>query len=761
MSIRPGKFLGASALALAAFAGVAHAQAQAPAASSGDIIVTAQKRSENLQTVPAAVSVLQGGQIGAAVNIENIQQLVPTLNFRKGGTSLNSSLFLRGVGTINFSIAAEPSVATVLDGVVLARAGEAFGDLYDIERIEVLRGPQGTLFGKNASAGAINIVSKKPGSEFGGQIEASLFEDGDSRIKASVDVPVSDTVRSRITAFKSDYEGNITNLTTGGRINGYDRWGARAIVDWKASPKLDFTFIGDYRRSDDNCCGEVIGAPPAGANQAAVRALLSGVTFAGDETRQVRHDFITQTKEESWGVSGQADYQLGDFTLTSITSYRRWDNQELREGDWLDRSAAYVGNAFASISDDGPQESTTLTQELRIASPTGKPIEYVAGLYYYRADADRIFTRNTQACTASTLAPDATGVAPCQPFRSTFASGTSTAFFGSKFENTAAFADARAHLSEDLTLIGGVRFTHDELAYYHSRIPSAVGGLPGLRTDTTGFVGSTDNDNVSGRVGAQYQLTPSVMTYATWSRGYKGPAFNVFFNMNATQRNVIEAETADSYELGAKTSFFDNKLILNLAAFNAKYENYQANNFDLLNGVVITRLTNAGDVSTKGFEADWLLRPTDAFTVTGGFAYTDAQVDNFRTPAGQTQTVRPGSPLALAPKIKGTIGVDYRMESSLPVLVYFGGQFAFTGEQFSDLGQNPLLRIPAQNIFDASIGFSDKQDRYRVTLIGKNLTDESFASLITPGGPGGALRYLIPREADRYFGISLRTKFGG
>lgn len=758
MTIRHGKLFGASALALATMlGGVAHAQA----ASDGEIIVTAQKRSENLQTVPAAVSVLQGGQIGAAVNIENVQQLVPTLNFRKGGTSLNSSLFLRGVGTINFSIAAEPSVATVLDGVVLARAGEAFGDLNDIERIEVLRGPQGTLFGKNASAGAINIVSKKPGSVYGGQVEASVFEDDDYRLKGSADLPFSDNVRGRVTAFKSNYNGNITNLSGNNtKVNGYDRWGVRGILDVKASSKLDLTFIGDYREADDNCCTEVIGAPPAGANQAAITSLLSGVQFAGDETRQVRNNLITSTVEESWGVSAQADYQLGDFTVTSITAYRGWDNREIREGDWLATPAAYVGNAFAQLHDDGPQESKTFSQELRIASPTGKMFEYVAGLYYYRADADRIFTRSDVVCTASTLAIDATGQRPCAAGQSTIVTPSSTAFFGSEFKNTAAFADGRAHLTDALTLIAGVRFTRDELAYYHSRIPSPI-AAPGLRTDTTGFVGSTDNDNVSGRLGAQYQVTPDIMTYATWSRGYKGPAFNVFFNMNATQRNVIEPESADSYEIGAKTSFFDNKLILNLAAFDAKYKNYQANNFDTLNGVVITRLTNAGDVSTQGVEADWLVRPTDALTITGGVAYTDAQVDNFRTPAGQTQAVRPGSPLALSPKVKGTLGVDYRLVSSLPVLVYLNGQFSHTGEQYSDLGQNPLLRIDAYDVFDASIGISDKQDRYRLTLIGKNLTDESFASLITPGGPGGALRYLIPREADRYFGLSLRAKFGG
>jgi iron complex outermembrane receptor protein len=736
-----------------------------PAESAEVIVVTAQKRVQNVQEVAAAVSVIGGEAIDRAggYNIETVQAQIPTLNFRKGGTNLNSSLFLRGVGTINFSIAAEPSVAVVLDGVVLTRAGEAFGDLSDIQRIEVLRGPQGTLFGKNSSAGVVNIVSRSPGSVYGGDIQLTANEGNEFKVRASVDVPLSEQVRSRLTFFGGTYDGNITNLTTGDKINGYERYGVRGIVDIDASEDLKVRLIGDYRKADDPCCGEVIGTAPTGANAAALTSLLSGVTFAGDETRTVRNNLVTKTEEEAWGVSAQADWNVGEFTVTSITAYRGWDNTEIREGDWLDKAAAYVGNGFAQLHDNGPQTSTTFSQELRLTSPSDQPLEYVVGAFYSKAETERDFRRDVIVCTASTLAIDATGVRPCSNATgaSTFVTAFSSANFGSESRNAAIFADGTYKATERLSVVAGIRATKDELSYYHNRVAAPAAGLPGLRNDTSGFAGSTDEDNISGKLGLKYQASEDINFYLTQSRGYKGPAYNVFFNMNPTGLNAIEPETVDSTEGGVKTAFLDNRVIVNLAVFRAVYENFQANNFDTLNGVVITRLTNAGNVSTTGFELDWLIRADNGLTLNGGLAVTDAQIEEFRDANLVLSATRRGERLALSPRFKASLAANYQWEpEALPGIVHLDGQIAYTSDQFSDTGENPLLRIPETTIVDASIGFSDKQDRYRLTLTVKNLTDEKFASLVTPGGPGGALRYLIPREADRYVGLTLRAKWG-
>ncbi|MGH8176769.1 MAG: TonB-dependent receptor [Steroidobacter sp.] len=748
--------LGALVAAAGALAQDAEPQSAA-ALGLEEIIVTAQKRTENIQDVPAAVTVLSGSQIenSGALNVEGLLSLVPTLNFRESVSTIDSSIFLRGVGTINFSIAAEPSVAFVLDGVVQARAGEAFGDLYDIERIEVLRGPQGTLFGKNASGGVVNVVSRKPADEFGGYVDVSAFEDNEYRARASVDLPLGDSVRSRFTATYGSFDGFIRNLTHGRDVNGYERWGMRGILEADVSEKLTLTFIADYREANDDCCAEVIGTVPTGT----AAGTQAGVTIDGDETREVRNNLINETIETSWGGSLQADYDLGDGTLTSITAYRDWENDGLRDGDYTD--TAFVG--IAQLHDYGPQPSTTFTQELRYASPSGKRVEYVVGAYYYEAEAERTFQRDDIVCSASTL-PPANGLTPCAPGSSVLTFPSSVATFGSTIENIAAFGQATFNVTDALRLIAGGRYTRDEVSAHHDRIGSLIPG-PGVRTDGSGYRLNTDDSDFSPRAGVQYDFSDDLMSYATYARGYKGPAFNVFFNQNPDQLNAIEAETADSYEVGLKSTLFDQRLLFNTAVFYAEYDNFQANNFDLLNGVVITRLTNAGTISTRGVELDLLARPTDNFTLSGGVAYTDAQIDEFNLPPGSPSTdTRKGERLPLAPEWKVSLAANWRVALPTSFDLEFGATGVYTDEQVSDLNNNPVQRpaltIPSYSTVDANIALVDDDERYRVNLMINNVFDESYASLITPGGPGGSYRYLIPRDADRYVGVSVRMNFG-
>ncbi len=734
------------------------------------LVVTAQKREQSLQEVPVAVTYVDGTQVEklGGFNIEQLKLLVPSLNVRKTNTALNQALFLRGVGTINFAIAAQPSVAAVLDGVVLSSAGEAFGDLYDVERIEVLRGPQGTLFGKNASAGVVNIISRMPSEEFGGYVDIGWFEDNERRIKASIDAPFSPALRSRTTVTWGQFDGNIENISSsaaGGTVNGYDRKGIRSI--WQADPSDNvlLTFIADYRESDDNCCVEVIGQAPTGANGAALNSLLR-TNFRGDATREVRQNLQMRSTEEAWGLSLQADVSLENATLTSITAFRTWDSTEFREGDWLDTPAAYVGNAFAQLHDFGPQETDTFSQELRLAGSMDI-VDYVLGAYYSQTDAERFFQRNTVVCRSTTSAPDATGLAPCRPGSSVIESPSASALFGADFKNLAVFADGTFPVADRWNLIGGLRWTRDEISYEHLYNFSPVPG-PGIRTQAGGgtafLSGSDDSTELSGRAGVQWEVNDDFMTYLTYSRGYKGPAFNVFFNMGPNNTQVIEAETADSFELGFKSTLADGRIFVSGAAFSAKYDNFQANNFLFLNGALITTLTNAGEVTTEGVELEIIAQATDALSFSGGIAYTDAKVDRFPVPAtappGTQPTVRSGTQLPLAPKLKASLGAQYLFEfesfNFTPGMI-----FAYQDEQWSDLNEPAALRIPSYSTLDLSFTFADKDDRYRLSLIGRNVLDEQFVALRTAGGPGGVPRLQIPREADRYFGLQFRMNFGG
>jgi len=287
---------------------------------------------------------------------------------------------------------------------------------------------------------------------------------------------------------------------------------------------------------------------------------------------------------------------------------------------------------------------------------------------------------------------------------------------------------------------------------------SATNGVP--------FRTSTDATNLSGKLGLQYDVSNDVMAYGSYTRGYKGPAYNTFFNLNPTGTNVIAAEIADSFEIGLKNTLFGGSLTLNLAAFYAQYRNFQANNPDLVAGVPVTRFTNAGDVSTRGVEMDFVWRPAKDLNLVGGIAFTDAQVDAFNAPPGAA-VIPAGTPLGFAPRWKGSFGMDYRYRTGKAIDLAFSGNLSSQSSQLSLFDANAALRnagiIRPYSLVDLQVGLVEKNDRFRVTMFVKNLFDQSFPAQITNSGLGGnqliGLRYLVPREADRYFGIMGRVNF--
>ncbi|GAB4477089.1 MAG: TonB-dependent receptor [Erythrobacter tepidarius] len=744
----------------------------APALAQVDeIIVTAQKVEENVQDVPIAITAVPGDRLEQAVvfNLETISTIVPSVTFRKGTTSANSAIVMRGVGTITFSIAAEPSVSTVVDGVVLSRSGQAFMDLVDIERLEVLRGPQGTLFGRNASAGLVNIVSKGGSDTFEAQANADWFEDDEWRLRASLAGPLAENLTARVTAFYGSFDGNITNIN-GGRnrkVNGYERYGARGLIDYEdGGTKL--RFIADYMKADDDCCADVTGVSRGAVLDAELG--LPGGSAQGENQRFVNHNLVTQTRDRQWSLTGSGDFALGDtHTLSIVLGYRNWFNREIREGDFLPR--ALVGTA--QLHDDGVVRTEQYSIEARIASDQTKDFFYQAGVFAWQSDNSQVFTRRDITCASSTLPVDpATGGRPCNindTVNTIFPTATSFSDVTSK--NFAIFGQATYRITEQLSLTGGLRYTWDDLEFTHTRAPgvNAVTGLPATGPGISGnpaggtlasggngtntSAGSTDNGNLSGRAVLQFSPSEDVMLYGSYTRGYKGPAFNVFFNHTAPANAVpIDEELSDSFEFGIKSQFLDRRVQLNVAAFSVEYDGFQANNFVLLNGAVVSNLTNAGTVKSEGFEADLVVAPTDGLTLRASAAYADARVKEFNpNPLTNAPDARNGTQLPLAPKFVYTIGGDYETDLG-GVRLYLNTDFRHTSRQFSDLGeQGP---IDPYGIWNASIGFSDPDDNYRLTFHARNITDNSYVLLNVSNGQ----RLQIPRDADRYFGVSLRAR---
>ncbi|MBC2668805.1 TonB-dependent receptor [Novosphingobium piscinae] len=808
------KFMLFSTVASLAMAATPALAQQAPADEQigAEIVVTAQLRTERLQDVPVAVSVLSGDAVANASrsSLEGATALVPSLNFVKAGTSLNQTLFLRGLGTTSFSIAVEPSVSTVLDGVVLSRAAEAFSDLADVARLEVLRGPQGTLFGRNASAGVINIVSVMPGDTVGGNAEAAYFggNGNEFRARGSVDLPISPTVRTRTTLFYNKYDGNIFNVApnVNRRVNGFEHWGIRSILQADLGENAKFTLIGDYHKNDDDCCADVIGGPPLfgatsstpGAVNTTNLALIQTVlpTLRGADSRTINQNLVTRTIETGYGFSGQLDAGIGDHTLTSITAYRNFANNEIRDGDFYPQ--AYIG--VPQLHDTGPQTGWSFSQELRIASPGGQFIDYVAGAYYAYTFTERVFRRDNVICNAAVGATLPTGVlTPCS---SSLAAPSVNAFgqatYSNAAKNMAFFAQATMNVSARFRLIGGLRYTHDRLDEKFIRITSAgnlasnppfdagvwnaylngiaAGLAPGAAqtaaasaTNGVPLTTGTTANNVSGRAGLQFDVSDQVMSYATYTRGYKGPAFNLFFNLQPTGLKALEPETSDAFEIGLKNTLLGGALTLNIAGFYAKYHNFQANNPDTLviNGVTntIARFTNAGTVSTRGVEFDLAYRPSRDLTISGGAAFTDAQIDQFNPPPVRTPNdiVANGTTLPFAPKFKGSVNADYRIRLGGPIDIALNLQGTYQSSQSLFLTPDPVIRnatsIGAYGIVNAGISVVDAEDKFKLSLVVRNLFDQSYIAAISTGGPSGAYRYQIPRDADRYWGIIGRVNF--
>ena len=765
--------LSATALSLA-FAMPAHAQDAAADDDQGgitEIVVTAQKVAENVQDVPIAITAITSERLETTgvTSLEGLTQLVPSVSFRKGTTSANSAIVMRGVGTITFSIAAEPSVSTVVDGVVLSRSGQAFMDLVDAERLEVLRGPQGTLFGKNASAGLVNIVSKGGTDTLQAEARLEAFDDDEYRLRGAISGPLAENLTGRITAFYGSYDGNITNINGGrrNRINGYEHYGARGILDYN-NGGTRFRFIADYFEADDDCCADVTGVS-RGAVLDAELGLPGGVA-RGVNQRFVNHNLVTRTLDKQWSLTASADFDvLTDHVLSAIVGYRNWENTEIREGDFLPRAIVGTGE----LHDNGQVRTEQLSLEVRLASDQSKPFFYQVGGFIWGSDNEQDFTRRNITCATSTLPIDPiTGGRPCNVNdRTNTLFPTATSFSAVESRNYAIFGQATYRLSDMFALTGGLRYTWDDLSFIHTRAPgvNATTGLPATGPGVSGAPaggtiasggngtntsrGDSSNGNLSGRAVLQFTPSEDVMLYGSYTRGYKGPAFNVFFNHTAPTNAIpIDEETSDAFEIGLKSQFLDNRVQFNLSAFTVTYDGFQANNFVLLNGAVVSNLTNAGSVKSEGFEVDLLAVPVDGWTLRASGAYADATVKRFNpNPATNAPDARNGTQLPLAPKFTWTIGTSYERDLG-GFKMYLDTDFRHVSRQFSDLGeQGP---IAAYGIWNGSIGFSDPDDNYRVSFLARNITDKAYALLNVSAGQ----RLQIPRDADRYFGISLRAR---
>lgn len=704
------------------------AQAEEESATLDTVTVTATRREASLQEVPVAVSVVDGEQLERdnRNNVSAIVQQVPTLNYRAGASNKDTSLFVRGVGTISTSPGVEPTVATVVDGVVLGRPGQSTLDLLDLERIEVLRGPQGTLFGKNASAGVLNVVSKGITEETRGYVDYSHFGGGnENRLRFGIGGRLTDTLKGSLSTLLGKYDGNVENVANGHDVNGYDRKGVRGKLEFEPNADLKVTLIGDYSDGRDTLPSGVITSTSSSAFANVLRPVSPS-----DHNRKINSDYKTYVDDINTGLSGQVDWKLGDFTLTSITAWRGWDNTQYQDGD---RSAQLP---LTASHDKGEVDYNQYSQELRLTSPKGQFNEYVLGLFYMHGKSEETYQRRSVNA----------GVA-----------NTGRADYSVTSDSVAVFGENTFNFTDDLRGILGLRWTHDDLEYDHRRVSSSSTAVTGIQPSTSSS-GSVDEDGFSGRVGLQYDFSDDLMGYATYSRGYKGPAYNVFFNMQPRDTQALKPETSDSYEVGLKATALDKRLTANLAVFHTDYDDYQANFFDTVANQVVTRLINAGSVKTQGVELDTSFQATRQLKLSAALAYTKARVDHFNCPAGAAATCDiDGGRLPFTPDWKSYVRADYSIPLDNGLDVELSTDYSWQDEVQFSLDQNQNTIQGAYGIWNASIALANYNDGWRLALLGKNLADKSYAQALATGG--NYVYRAVPRDDQRYFGVQLRKDF--
>jgi len=750
---------------------------------STEIIVTAQKRSERLQDVPVAVTSIGGDQLANA-NINGASGLAgvaPSLTFTQNTSPLNNNVRVRGIGTVLFSAGIESSVSFVVDGVVMARQGQGFTDLIDVERVEVLRGPQGTLFGKNATAGVINVVTQAPSDSLEGKAEATVAEMGEYRLRGTVSGPLSDSVRARLTGFYTKDEGWARNAFRDEDVFGTEDFGLRAKVAIDVAPGFDLMVTGDYRKSDSTCCQPL---PFKTTNPLLVQLRTPALGSINNRTVNTTTDTFANVR--TGGVSVEGNLELGDHTLTSITAWREWNFDNNVDVDGYNVAAPVrvpFGFGFFGINGGGV-DVEQFSEELRLTSPTGGLFEYTVGGMYYKLDLGRNFQRRVGGCTGDTSV--ALGAVCPNP---TYQSSGSTASM--ETENIALFGQVQVNFTERLAALGGFRLQHEKNSYVGTRSATApFAGDAALLAGSTGSQSVSDGD-FSGKLGLQYKFSRHAQVYASWSRGYKGYGWDVEFSADFAAQKPVQPETVKAWEVGFKGQALDNRLTFGLAAFHAKYNNLQVQATQQVNGAPLSIPTNAGSAVTKGVEVEFNFRPIEQLTFAGGVTYMKARFDADGLPCqlatqnsavtvaagaappvntcyilagSRVQDIRDGS-LPNSPDWKANASIRYEdnLSSSLVGFVQINGNIQ--SRVLFDLNQDQELDQKGYATADLSFGVKTADDKYQLSFFIRNLTNKRYVSgkqrdnMLTNAVNPGNILFFTSKDAARYIGGTFRVSF--
>jgi iron complex outermembrane receptor protein len=754
-----------------------------PAPRIETIEVSARLRREDAQRVPLALSVVGGATLAATntINVAQLTQLAPSLNYSSPNPR-NTALTIRGLGSSVVAVAQandglEPGVGFYVDQVYHARPATAVFDFLDLERVEVLRGPQGTLFGKNTTAGALNISTRKASFTPDATVDLTTGSFGYEQLRVSLNGPLLDQrIAGRLSLLSNRRDGLLYNTRTGQRQNDVDNQGVRAQLRFVPDEQFTLDLTADHYSIDTNCCTQVhhlVGESlrPAPRQYPALAATQDYIPASTDAyARLTNIDAPLQVMSKEGGLSAVAQWTLQRHVLTSVTAWRFWDWMAANDRD-------YTGLSIQTLQGI-PSRQDQYSQELRISNTTAGLLDYTAGLY--------AFTQRIEAQPTTAYGPLAAfwllGPEPQIPatLLDGYRSDASTRFDSDSY---AVFAEGIWHLPARFDLATGLRYTReDKSGRYQSQIS---GGLatsdPELRRRQLSILRPQDyaaavtEDNVSGRINLSWQGHAQLMPYVSWARGFKSGGINMSGlpltpdNLPALATASIDPEENSTLELGFKSQWLQERLSVNVAGFRTRVRDVQANVIDSGPGALRGYLANIPEVRVDGVELDLAFAVSASLSAWLSAAWTDGRYERYPAapcPLEVTSGILgfcdlSGTPLASLPQQSLTLGAQYSRQLAVAGLrgeLWLRSDLSSRSAMSGEASNSRYTRLPAQQLVNLMLGFRSAEN-WELTLWSRNLFDEQYLQSVTVQAGNSGLVLALPGE-PRMSGMTLRVAFG-
>lgn len=682
--------------------------AEPKAAAVAAIVVTARKRPENALDVPVALSVATGATLEARrlYQLQDLNQLAPSLNisyFNPRGSYVS----IRGVGHSPASDGLEPSVGIFLDGVYLGRPGMAVFDLTDINDIEILRGPQGTLFGKNTSAGAIVITTREPDFDLGGRAEATVGNYGYRQMRGSVTgAVVPDVLALRLSAYHTGHDGWVQNPATGVRFNRSNRSGGRAQLRFEPDARLHVRVIGEYNQENDDCCALVAGSfGPASATYLSRVGNAGGSAILGGKNYLTLANAANRLVVRQGALTIQSDYDAGPVMVVSISGYRNWRYRADFDGD-LSSAEAYDSAAV-------PSQAWQFSQEFRITSKRGHAAEWVVGAYYLRQS----LKSDLQLQFGSRAANFLSNLAAPPDFLLAFNNQTSSTTADLQSETIALFGQVDWHVAPLLTVTAGLRGTIETKQGRVDR--PANPAQPAYQSSL-----AIRDFDPSGTIAATYAASSTLRLFASYARGSKAGGINPIVSADPADL-VVHPERTDSWEVGAKAILFDGAMRVDATLFRTSIQDYQAT----LNRIFAASLSNVGSVSAQGVELELHAVPTPGLALSGTASFNDAHYVSYRNapcPPEATSATGcdlSGRPLSDAPRWMFNLAASYALPISNAAMLILAADVGYRSHYFGNLDDSRFSMLGNIAIANARMGVEFGASRVSIMAWVKNLAN--------------------------------------